>query len=506
MQQPIFSLGGSGLLLLAVAGFGAWIVYRILKNCFWHPLASFPGPRIAAITHLYRVYIDCVAKSSFVHTLERLHAQYGDIVRVGPNELHFAYPAAYLEIFNPNNRWDKERSLYHSFGEDRSSFGFLTYKEAKERKDVLTKMFSKKAIADVQDLIVEKVVDLCKSFESRGTQPVDLFYAFRCMSLDIITYLCFGNSVNAINAPNHEAPIILSMDASVPVFVPFKHFSLYKEMIVNCPPYISKIVSPATAGLVNLQLLLKKQISELTTDPENLKKLPHSTTIYHELLRPEAYRSGTAPDAGSLYEEAQALLFAGADTTGTTLMHGCFHILSLPEVYRKLKQELLLAWPDLEKKPSLNELEKLPYLTAVIKESLRISPGVASPLPRVVPASGATISQKYIPGGTVVSMSSHFVHRNPVVFDGPNEFNPDRWLGAKGKDLDRWLVAFSRGPRSCLGLNLAWAELYICFAHVFRKFDMEIDPSSPKELEWRDCFLPEYRGPHLKARLTSVRS
>jgi hypothetical protein len=62
-----------------------------------------------------------------------------------------------LEIFNASNRWDKERSLYHSFGEDRSSFGFLTYKEAKERKDVLTRMFSKKAIGDVQGIIVEKV-------------------------------------------------------------------------------------------------------------------------------------------------------------------------------------------------------------------------------------------------------------------------------------------------------------------------------------------------------------
>ncbi|KAL1989053.1 hypothetical protein VTN96DRAFT_5816 [Rasamsonia emersonii] len=490
-----------GLILLAVAGFAAWILYRMLQNCVWHPLARFPGPRIAAISPLYRAYIDCVAQSSFVHTLEKLHAKYGDIVRVGPNELHFANPSAYLEIFNSNNRWDKEESVYHSFGEDRSSFGFLTYKEAKERKDVLTKMFSKKAIADVQGLIVEKVVDLCKSFERRGNEPVDLFYAFRCMSMDVITYLCFGNSVNAINAPNHEAPIILAMEASLPVFVCFKHSSLYKGMIMNCPPRISKIVSPATAGLVDLQQLLKKQISELTSNPENLKKLPHSTTIYHELLRPEAYRSGTAPSSESLYEEAQALLFGGADTTGTTLMHGTFYILSLPEIYRKLKEELLRAWPDLEKQPGLSELEKMPYLTAVIKESLRVSPGVASPLPRVVPAPGATISQTFIPGGTVVQMSSHFVHRNPAIFENPDAFNPERWLDAKGKDLDKWLVAFSRGPRSCLGVNLAWAELYICFAHVFRKFDIELDPSSPEKLVWRDCFLPEYRGPHLKARL-----
>jgi hypothetical protein len=62
-----------------------------------------------------------------------------------------------LKIYNALNKWDKEKSLYHSFGEDRSSFGFLTYNEAKERKDVLSRLFSKKAIADVQGLVLEKV-------------------------------------------------------------------------------------------------------------------------------------------------------------------------------------------------------------------------------------------------------------------------------------------------------------------------------------------------------------
>jgi cytochrome P450 len=199
--------------------------------------------------------------------------------------------------------------------------------------------------------------------------------------------------------------------------------------------------------------LLKAQIKELARDPKSLDNLPHSTTIYHELLRPEAYRTGTAPSVESLYEESQALLFGGADTTGTTLMHGAFHILSSPKVYRKLKEELLTAWPDLNNQLTLLELEKLPYLTAVLKESLRISPGVASPLPRVVPAEGATICGTYVPGGTVVEMSSYFVHGNASIFKTPKQFDPDRWLGPEGKDLDKWLVAFSKGPRSCLGLK-----------------------------------------------------
>jgi cytochrome P450 len=66
-----------------------------------------------------------------------------------------------------------------------------------------------------------------------------------------------------------------------------------------------------------------------------------------------------------LYEEAQALLFGGADTTGTTLMHGSFQVLTSPTVYEKLKAELLSRWPVLDEAPSLSELEKLPYLVSI---------------------------------------------------------------------------------------------------------------------------------------------
>jgi hypothetical protein len=99
-----------------------------------------------------------------------------------------------------------------------------------------------------------------------------------------------------------------------------------------------------------------------------------------------------------------------------------------------------------------------------------MSPGVASLLPRVVPSSGVIIHNIFVPGGvrnqealeqfkqlinqtvqTVVGMSSHFVHRDETIFRNPDNFIPERWLNDMSRDLDKWLVAFSKGPRSCLG-------------------------------------------------------
>ena len=120
-------------------------------------------------------------------------------------------------------------------------------------------------------------------------------------------------------------------------------------------------------------------------------------TIYHRLMDPTAFRDKTVPSPGSLYEEGQALMFGGADTVGNTLMVGTHNLLQRPAVLQTLRQELLTAWPTLSKEPRLRELENLPYLNAVIKESLRMSSGVVSGLLRVVPSMGATVNDVTVP-------------------------------------------------------------------------------------------------------------
>src|ERR1700744_98023 len=109
------------------------------------------------------------------------------------------------------------------------------------------------------------------------------------MTMAVVTYLCYGQSVDAIHAPEFKAPIIEAMDASLPVFVRFKHSELYKNMIMKCPPDLSRKISPETKGLVDLQQLIKGQIGDLTKHPEKLQHLPHNMTIYHQLMDKEAY-------------------------------------------------------------------------------------------------------------------------------------------------------------------------------------------------------------------------
>ncbi|KAH9998279.1 cytochrome P450 [Russula vinacea] len=134
-------------------------------------------------------------------------------------------------------------------------------------------------------------------------------------------------------------------------------------------------------------------------------------------------------------------------------MTGVYHLLRNPEAKQRLVDEVRTAWPVLDEAPSYEELEKLPFLTAVIKETLRIAVPTPAGLPRVVPPSGAVLSGVDIPGGTVVSQSALFVSFSEEVFARAHDFLPDRWLQPGSNALESWLVVFSKGPRSCLGIK-----------------------------------------------------
>jgi cytochrome P450 len=134
----------------------------------------------------------------------------------------------------------------------------------------------------------------------------------------------------------------------------------------------------------------------------------------------------------------------------------CFNVCSNPDIYKKLTDELMATFPDDSDRLDFLTLEKLPYLTAVIKEGLRLSFGVIGRLPRLVPDPGATFNGFYIPAGCIVGMSSWVMHRNEDVFPDAMKFDPDRWLDPEhARFLDKHMVPFGKGTRQCVGEYLS---------------------------------------------------
>lgn len=149
--------------------------------------------------------------------------------------------------------------------------------------------------------------------------------------------------------------------------------------------------------------------------------------------------------------EAVAQLLAGTDTLSITLVNILYHLSKSPSTVTLLQAEI-----DGLDMPSLSSLEKLPLLTATIKEGLRLSHGVIGRLPRIAPLGGWTFEGTYVPAGTIISTSAPVVHNDPDIFPDPLIFIPERWLredGSYNVSMEQHLVAFSKGQRSCIGIK-----------------------------------------------------
>lgn len=179
-------------------------------------------------------------------------------------------------------------------------------------------------------------------------------------------------------------------------------------------------------------------------------------------------------------------ILAGADTTAIVQKALIYHTLRNPTIAAKLRAELDaagLAYP-----AAWDAVKDLPYLTAVIKESMRIHPAVGTILERIVPASGLTLPDgRVIAPGTIVGMNPWVLSRDRDVYgDDVETFRPERWLQdeSAGESPEMFQARLKRmtdadftwggGNRICLGRHMATLELYKVTASLFGKYDVSL--------------------------------
>ncbi|ESK86615.1 benzoate 4-monooxygenase cytochrome p450 [Moniliophthora roreri MCA 2997] len=430
-----------------------------------------------------------------------LHRVYGPVVRVGPRELHFSDPNAYDDIYLA--KFIKDPNHYKALPVSDALVSTTDPQEASKRRLRLGPYFSRKAVLELESQVqknVNRLIETLSSF-TPGGRSADLLLAYRSTSVDIMTSYLFSHKVGALDVPNFQHPLVLVMDSVLQNVWIQKHF-LSPFPLENIPHSILRRIAPAMNPFLDLIESISQKVGEYTLNPPSTDDAGHKLVfdVFLSEHRDDSSASPWTVPRKELLEECLQLQFAGTDTIASTCMVGSFHLLREQDALARLKKELVEAWPDMESHMTYDSLERLPYLTAVIKESLRLSPGGVSPFPRVVGPSGATVAGCEVPDKTTVSCASYFVHTNPSIFPVPDRFIPERWLGSNTRELEKYLVPFTKGPRTCLGINLAWCELYLIFANVYRKLDLTLDDTHGKpSLEFRDYLLPLYCGNKLRA-------
>lgn len=191
-------------------------------------------------------------------------------------------------------------------------------------------------------------------------------------------------------------------------------------------------------------------------------------------------------DKDSVFAVAHGAIFAGSDSTASTMQTFMWNVLSKPMVYKRLMEEILAA-DDSSKLSQIvtwDEAQRhLPYFQACLKEAMRIGPAVGLAIYRKVPGLGTEIDGTFIPGGTELAVNAWVLHRDKDIFgNDADDYRPERWLSPEGnekdearvKRMDRYMFQFGGGAHVCIGRNLAILEINKVLPQILRRYEFEL--------------------------------
>ena len=465
------------LLGALLVSFAALAVQRLWLS----PIAHIPGPKLAALTQLYEFYYDFILDGQYTLKIIELHEQYGPVVRINPWEVHVKAHEFRPELYSGLSRSsDKSIFLTKHFGAPHNALATINH-DQKLRRAALDPIFSIQSVRNLEPMIEEKANKLVRAFARHAAlgdgRPLNVMYPFSAYSNDLINEYAFSRCDDLIERSDFGAEVTDSMLTGTHTGNPVKHAGLTLPIVNRLPGSLSARWVTSWAGISKMKKDLVDQISDIkaTKDTEKWQLDISHPTIFHELLSTKTLPA-EKKTLVRLAQEGQILVQGGTLTVSWTLSIATFHLLHQPSTLQTLRDELFGAIPDPDEAVSLAKLEKLPYLRAVVKESLRLAIGTTGRLARV-PADEALAcldpesgEEMRVRPGTVVSTSPYLTIMDDSIFPDPKGFHPERWLAEGAEGLDKYLVVFGGGSRHCPGQFLANAELYLVLAKLFRRW------------------------------------
>lgn len=205
-----------------------------------------------------------------------------------------------------------------------------------------------------------------------------------------------------------------------------------------------------------------------------------ATDILGMLMAARDRDSGEAMPDHQLVNEIMTLIVAGHETTAGTLNWAWYLLSQHPQVEQRLSRELgnLLAGDV----PDLDDLPKFTYTPRVIDEALRLYPAVWLISRRAL--QDDRLGDYFVPAGTELYISPYFIQRHPDLWEAPDRFDPDRFDPAHSQDRHPLaLLAFSAGPRNCIGEFLSRLEMQIHLMTIAKRLRLRFVEKAPPELE-----------------------
>ncbi|CEP11856.1 hypothetical protein [Parasitella parasitica] len=416
-----------------------YVVADKLYDAFFGPLSKIPGPLWGRFFAFPKFIYNRPSGTSYKAIL-RFHDKYGDVIRLGPKLIAVA---------------DKDMI----------------------KQILVTDDFPKDAIYKVFQM--HKIdLDIAKDHDQLNYGTVDIWSLVQRLALDVIGETAFGQTFHMVENNNHFVPSAIGQE-------------MKSSAISVLYPTLSRFILP-NGGKTDPKL--EKFLADIIEDRLHKTEGEKRKDILQFLIDVQhAADTDDSLTAESIMAETVLFLIAGSETTSNSIGFAIINLLRNPEKLKKLYEELDNV--EFEQGQIVfhhEQLKHLPYLNAVIQETLRVDSIAAAGLSRCAPRDTMLAGRVFVPKDTTVICSLYHVQKNDKYWPHAQEFRPERWIDNERQDEKNDLDAFftfSAGSRNCIGKNFALQEMRIAIATLLKTYEIKAIDKEMKDAEDRRQFV-----------------
>uniref|UniRef100_A0A0W0EVS4 Cytochrome p450 n=1 Tax=Moniliophthora roreri TaxID=221103 RepID=A0A0W0EVS4_MONRR len=361
-----------------------------------------------------------------------LHEQYGDVVRIGPNELSFLSPDALGPIMGQHGLpkgqfWD---GRFPENQKVRPVTALQDLEQHRQRRGPWNKAFSSAALKEYEVLVSKRTALLGDKLaaESESGKPVEFGQWIGWYTYDLMTDFVFSGGSEMLRQGDVEG-LIADIRSGLP-----------NALFMSHVPWLGRLLYRIPKGFYSAQLKFRQ--NSFARAMKRKEMGGEKKDLYYYLL--DEANDKKVHSGPEVIADASAAVLGGSDTTSNTVTLIVFYLLTRPNALQRIKEEV---------------------------------------------DSGRMVGESYVPPGTNVTIPFYSLQRDPRHFSPiPDEWISERWLdeaqriqlepklfsGAGYKHDMKCFVAFSAGPANCVGKGLAMMEMRAAICMLLKRFDMRL--------------------------------
>ena len=389
-------------------------------------------------------------------------------------------------VRNFNHFMDRRRpAMTKYFGK------FLTQlcgQEWKQTRSIMSPTFTSGKMKAMIQLMNDCLDPMIKRIYKNSGKDTDMKSLFGCFTMDVIARCAFAVETNTHDDQQH--PFVIHAKR-------FFTFSQWKLLIgLLMPKFIRRLLNINVIDTGAFEYMVK--LGHHMIDERRKHGIKAENRSYNDFLqlmleagREEADKESVGDKKSLTDEEIIAnivlILLAGYETTASLLTYSSYLLALHPEIQTRLRQEIQTAKKENNGVLGYETLTSLPYLDAVITETLRMYPPVTK-VDRQCSEDYTLVHEGkriFIPKGAAVMIPIYAVHHMEEYYPEPSVFNPDRFLPENKDHLTPYtFLSFVAGPRNCIGMRFALLEAKLALSSLLMEFDFIRSPQTSVPLQF----------------------